>query len=337
MGHSLSKEEQAVVKLLQHILSKRGLQYDSAALQGLLKWSRGRGFIPTVQAAFEISEWERIGQALWDEISKGTKETQKHSTLWRMKLDTLKEMKSERAVVASVLVVTAPPQAQSGTGAGATSMAFAPPTVPATVPRKPSQLAGKKKLRQRSQSAGRVERATPGVPDPEEGDPESAWDPGPGSPESEPDLYPPESDSDSDQSVCPAHQQRIAGLAEEQLQLILKRLEASETGGVSGPSAPPSYNSFLKEGVLGEESGKGSGGGKNPAHSWGGFIRDAIVDREFADMGPSAYPVFTTKQGVKEWEALDLKIVKEARQAVTTYGYSGHNCSYIFGLYFSTV
>ncbi|XP_065547388.1 uncharacterized protein LOC136020316 [Lathamus discolor] len=42
--------------------------------------------------------------------------------------------------------------------------------------------------------------------------------------------------------------------------------------------------------------------------------------REFADMGPSAYPVFTTQQGVKEWEALDLKIVKEARQAVTTYG-----------------
>lgn len=81
----------------------------------------------------------------------------------------------------------------------------------------------------------------------------------------------------------------------------------------------------------------GSDGSNNPAHRWRGFIRDAIIDGEFTDMGPSAYPVFTTVQGAKEWEALDLKIVKEAQQAVSTYGlkssYTQAIIAHIFSAY----
>ncbi|XP_030326414.1 endogenous retrovirus group K member 10 Gag polyprotein-like [Strigops habroptila] len=253
MGHSLSKEEQAVVKLLQHILSKRGLQYDSAALQRLLKWSHDRGFIPTVQAAFAISEWERIGQALSDEISKGTKDVQNHSTLWRLMLETLKEMKSERTAMASVLMATAPSSEQSGSGADATAMAFAPPVVPGTILKHSTQTTGKGKLRRHLQNASQTTEVAARAPDPEERDPESELDPGPDSPEAEPDLYPPlsDSDSESDQSICSAHQQLVAGSGDKH-QSILQRLAALEAGSkVAGTSAPPSSKSFLKGGLVG--------------------------------------------------------------------------------------
>lgn len=64
MGVSLSKEEAAVIKLLQHILSKRGLTYDDGALKALLKWARDRNLIPGVGAAFELSTWEHVGTTL---------------------------------------------------------------------------------------------------------------------------------------------------------------------------------------------------------------------------------------------------------------------------------
>ena len=74
MGHTLSKEEEAVVKLLQHILSKRGIKYDEACLKQLLQWSKDRNLLISVGTAFELSTWEAIGASLWDEISDESKE-----------------------------------------------------------------------------------------------------------------------------------------------------------------------------------------------------------------------------------------------------------------------
>ena len=89
----LSKEEAAVVKLLQHILSQRGLSYDEGSLRKLLSWARQRGLIPSVSAAFALTTWDKISAALWEDISSGSEESGKFSTMWRLILETLKEMK----------------------------------------------------------------------------------------------------------------------------------------------------------------------------------------------------------------------------------------------------
>ena len=93
MGSMLSKEEAAVVKLLQHILSQRGLSYDEGSLRKLLSWARQRGLIPSVSAAFALTTWDKISAALWEDISSGSEESGKFSTMWRLILETLKEMK----------------------------------------------------------------------------------------------------------------------------------------------------------------------------------------------------------------------------------------------------
>jgi len=60
-----------VVKLLQHILSVRGLQYDSATLKSLLLWAQRNDLFPCVNIAFEIQTWADIGAKLWEEIRNG--------------------------------------------------------------------------------------------------------------------------------------------------------------------------------------------------------------------------------------------------------------------------
>ena len=80
MGSTLSKEV-AVVKLLQHILSKRGLSYDEGSLRKLLSWARQRGLIPSVSAAFELTTWDKTGMALWEDISSGSEESGKFSNV----------------------------------------------------------------------------------------------------------------------------------------------------------------------------------------------------------------------------------------------------------------
>lgn len=134
--------------------------------------------------------------------------------------------------MASVLMATAPSSEQSGSGADATAMAFAPPVVPGMILKQSTQTAGKGKLRRHLQNALQTTEVAAHAPDPEEGDPESKPDPGPDSPAAEPDLYPPlpDSDSESDQSVCSAHQHLVAGSGDKH-QSILQRLAALEAGG----------------------------------------------------------------------------------------------------------
>jgi len=108
IGSTLTKEESAVIELLQHILSMRGLQYDSATLKSLLLWARRKDLIPFVNAAFEVQTWADIGMKLWEEISTGSKEVSKFSTLWKLIHETLKAMRAERGAAVSAFAALTP-------------------------------------------------------------------------------------------------------------------------------------------------------------------------------------------------------------------------------------
>jgi len=125
MGSTQTNKESAVVKLLQHILSMRGVQYDSATLKPLLLWARRRDLIPTVNAAFEVQSWSDMGEKLWEEISTGSKEASKFSTMWRLIHETLKTVRAERAAAVSAFA------APEGGFCSATSILFMGPNIPA--------------------------------------------------------------------------------------------------------------------------------------------------------------------------------------------------------------
>jgi len=113
-----------VVKLLQYILSARGLLYDSATLKSLLFWAQRKDFIPSVNAAFEVQTWADIGAKLWKEIRMGFKEVSKFSALWRLNYETLKAMRAERGATASAFAVLTP----EGGSCSAASLLFQGPS-----------------------------------------------------------------------------------------------------------------------------------------------------------------------------------------------------------------
>ncbi|XP_074708923.1 uncharacterized protein LOC141936097 [Strix uralensis] len=111
MGSTLTRDEQAVVKLLQLILSVRGIKYEKSALEGLLKWSREKGLIPSAGLVFEASTWEAIGKQLWDSVSDGGKsarEVNNYTVLWKLIREALQEMSSERTAAAYVAAALGP-------------------------------------------------------------------------------------------------------------------------------------------------------------------------------------------------------------------------------------
>ncbi|CAM9147905.1 unnamed protein product, partial [Bubo scandiacus] len=136
MGSTLSKEEAAVVKLLQHILSKRGVSYDEGNLRKLLLRARQHELIPSATAAFELATWEKIGVALWDDLSSGSKDSRKLSTVWRLVLDTLKEMKAERQTTASAFAALSAEAESASAKDSATAMTFAGSLFPKAAPKR---------------------------------------------------------------------------------------------------------------------------------------------------------------------------------------------------------
>uniref|UniRef100_A0A8V5GP28 Uncharacterized protein n=1 Tax=Melopsittacus undulatus TaxID=13146 RepID=A0A8V5GP28_MELUD len=101
MGNQLSKEDEAMLKLFQHILSERGIKYDDETLQRLLLWCKEKQLIVCVGEAFKIETWEKVGACLWHDISQGSKEARPLATLWRLLKDTLTAMKAEKEVAMS--------------------------------------------------------------------------------------------------------------------------------------------------------------------------------------------------------------------------------------------
>jgi len=111
MGITLTREDSLVEKLLQHVLSTRGLQYNSLTLKPLLLWAQRSDVIPTVER-------------LWEEVSAGSKEVRKFSTMWRLIYETLKEMRAEKGVAASAFAALTPERGS------ASAMLFVGPNIP---------------------------------------------------------------------------------------------------------------------------------------------------------------------------------------------------------------
>jgi len=111
MGFTLTREESAVEKLLQHILSTRGLQHGSLTLKPLMLWAQRTDLIPTVER-------------LWEEVSTGSKEVSKFSTVWRLIYETLKEMRAKKGAAATAFAALTPERGS------ASAMLFAGPSIP---------------------------------------------------------------------------------------------------------------------------------------------------------------------------------------------------------------
>lgn len=112
MGQNLSQEEGAIVRILLHILSKRGIKYEETTLRRLLRWCRNQGFAPDPALAFKPETWTDVGEKIWNAIGKGDKVTAKIATAWRLVTQTLTAMKAERKAAESMNDALAPPPIQ---------------------------------------------------------------------------------------------------------------------------------------------------------------------------------------------------------------------------------
>lgn len=74
MGDDLSAEEEAIVKLLMQLLTKRGVKYDHFKVK-LLKFLQKEGVPSTVSAVFDVKAWEQEGEKVWEAASSGDTNT----------------------------------------------------------------------------------------------------------------------------------------------------------------------------------------------------------------------------------------------------------------------
>lgn len=82
MGDDLSAEEEAIVKLLMQLLTKRGVKYDHFKVK-LLKFLQKEGVSSTVSAVFDVKTWEQEGEKAGEAASSGdTNITELMATCW---------------------------------------------------------------------------------------------------------------------------------------------------------------------------------------------------------------------------------------------------------------
>ena len=77
-----------------------------------------------MSAVFELDTREKIGAALQEDISSGSKDSGKFSTMWRLILETLKEMKAERQSTASAFAALSAEAEGASAKDSATAMTF---------------------------------------------------------------------------------------------------------------------------------------------------------------------------------------------------------------------
>ncbi|XP_049650826.1 uncharacterized protein LOC126035847 [Accipiter gentilis] len=239
MGSTMSKEEAAVVKLLQHMLSTKGLSYDSSTLKALLLWAREKGLLPTFGDAFAIPTWEKIGQELWQNISLGSKEASRFSTMWRLIIETLRSMKAERSAAASAFAALELEGLEKMPSS--TALLFQQPQIPAAVP---AHVSGANRVSARTCAARKSAVADPELRDQtlEKADSLAEFPPPPAeetgnssvsrSHSSSPkpvtsSLYPPLPPS-TPPSLFEEKEERATGLGDTQLREMLQKLEALE-------------------------------------------------------------------------------------------------------------
>lgn len=64
VGDNPFAEEEAIVKLLTQLLTKRGVKYDPFKIK-LLKFLQKEGVPSTVSAVFDVKTWEQEGEKVW--------------------------------------------------------------------------------------------------------------------------------------------------------------------------------------------------------------------------------------------------------------------------------
>uniref|UniRef100_A0A8D0KYZ0 Integrase catalytic domain-containing protein n=1 Tax=Strix occidentalis caurina TaxID=311401 RepID=A0A8D0KYZ0_STROC len=124
MGQNKSAEETATVRLLLHILSKRGISYNETSVQRLLKWCRNHGYPADAVTALEPAKWAEVGERLWDAMAMGDQHASELATTWKLLSDTLKALRADRkaAQQASVPLEQTPGSLAGETASSASSV-----------------------------------------------------------------------------------------------------------------------------------------------------------------------------------------------------------------------
>ncbi|XP_064901107.1 uncharacterized protein LOC135577188 [Columba livia] len=108
MGQNISSEEEAIVKLLLHILFMRGLKYEESNIRRLLVWCRTNGYPIEAEKALKIELRDDIGQKLWDQVSDGDKNAESLATAWKLILSALKEFEAKWPAVTGIFTALQP-------------------------------------------------------------------------------------------------------------------------------------------------------------------------------------------------------------------------------------
>jgi len=95
-------EVDAAARLLVGILPKRGIDATAKQLMKLIKLGQRWGHFADTPLLFSISEWQELGETMWERTISGEEKEEKEikavRELWRTVLQTLKAMKTEREV-----------------------------------------------------------------------------------------------------------------------------------------------------------------------------------------------------------------------------------------------
>ena len=85
--------------LLVGMLSKRGIDATAKQLMKLIKLGQRWGHFADTQLLFSVSEWQELGETMWERTITGEEKEEKEikavRELWRTVLQTLKAMKAE--------------------------------------------------------------------------------------------------------------------------------------------------------------------------------------------------------------------------------------------------
>ena len=323
MGSNLSHEEKAIIKLFQHFLSKRGIEYDPDVLRRLLFWAKETGVVKEAQDVFQTEVWERIGENLWEELSSGKKDIVPFATLWKILKETIAEMHAEKAVTVPACAAFS----------GATD-----PTAPPKTPQEPPQRKVRMFDNQIPMSAPmptQIPWEPQGPPltvTPDQGTQPKEWPalpllsaPPPPLKNSDPedetdiksDLYPPLPPTPP---TCVSKgvedwtewnkqlDQRLKDLQSRLSNLMSKTEEKEKVTDSAQVPFPPEL-SFPSVPVPAE----------NPVTMrWKEVIKDAMLDGVVSPL--QAFPVITGPQGQRSWQPLDWKAIKEIKAAITQYG-----------------
>ena len=199
-----------------------------------------------MDSAFEVQTWENMGETLWEEISTGSKEVSKFSTVWRLIYETLKEMRADKGAAASAFAALTLKRGS----ASATTMLFVGPNIPLAPVNKKKEGRGTTKTASESVVAGSQSKGKGLLPEFSSPPPEAPSPPPLGTPVTQ----------------TAEERERAQESKDSQIAELITKLEKLEATGLPPPpepTAPNSANPFLSPPLncaapLGEVGGRAS-------------------------------------------------------------------------------